>query len=228
MITAPRDSRFILCLLAGGRSSRLGASKMHLRLNDEPIIAWQVRRLLPAGQVYGEKQGWINLAPGVAAPPGSELCSRRIDDPVAFHGPLAGMLAVLEQAQPGDTVAFMPVDMPALEPEHLVRMIELAHASPDVIGVMSRWENGTHKDVVEPLPSLWHAGPAVAVIREAMTQGISGPSGLTTRRGVECMGLNSPADELAWRSINERSDLEAIARSLGVTYQIPSAADRGV
>lgn len=138
------------------------------------------------------------------------------------------MLAVLDQAQPSDVVAFVPVDMPALEPKHLSRLIDLAFASPEVIGVMSRWQNGTHEGVVEPLPSLWHAGRGAALIRDAMAQGIRGPTGLATRRGVECMGLNSPADELAWRSINERSDLEAIARSLGVTHQLPPAADRGV
>ncbi|MCE9590478.1 MAG: NTP transferase domain-containing protein [Planctomycetes bacterium] len=220
MITPPRDARFILCLLAGGRSSRFGASKLRIRLDGEAIAAWQRRRLLPAGNAFMHSECWINLAPGSAAPPGSEGCTRRIDDPAEYGGPLEGMLAVLRAAETYDVVAFVPIDMPALTPCDLEKLLAAVLADTATIGAMSKWSTGPSARVVEPFPSAWHAGPSVVLIEAAQSHGVRGPSGLSTFSGVACIDLKFPDDIAAWSSVNHREDLDAVAGTLGVTATV--------
>lgn len=216
MIAGPREGRFVLCLLAGGRSGRFGSSKLRVTLDDEPIVSWQMRRLLDAGDAWAARECWISLAPGADLPPGGEACSRRVDDAVAFDGPLSGMVEVLKKAGAKDVVAFVPADMPAMTSRHVGRLIASMDETHGTVGVMARWADGTHQGVVEPLPSVWRAGAAAALIEEAMREGVRGPSKLAGRKGVACIPLTQATDEQAWRSVNTREDLAAIAHGLGV------------
>ena len=217
--------RVILCVLAGGRSSRLGASKLNVHLNGEPILAWQVRRLLGAvGRVIpGRAIAWLNLAPRQAVPPGAGAFERHIEDAQPHQGPLAGLAAVLGTAHPNDIVAFVPADMPLLTERELRRLTEELAAHADAAVVMARWSDGPSAERVEPLPCVCRAGAASALLRRAPHQGVAGPSHLASRPGapaVRCVSLRHPEDAEAWMSINTPEDLVAVSTVLGVTATI--------
>lgn len=222
--------RVILCVLAGGQSSRFGTSKLNVHLNGEPILAWQVRRLLGAvGRVIpGRAIAWLNLAPRQAVPPGAGAFERHIEDAQPHQGPLAGLAAVLESAHASDIVTFVPADMPLLTERELRRLAEELAEHADAAMVMARWSDGPSAERVEPLPCVCRAGAALALLRRAPHQGVSGPSHLASRPGlptVRCVTLRHPADTEPWMSINTPEDLVTIATVLGVTAKIGSSVD---
>jgi molybdopterin-guanine dinucleotide biosynthesis protein A len=216
-------SRAILGVLAGGRSSRFGASKLLLHWRGEPILAWQARNLrgwahaVPGVTRDGGANAWLNLpaaqadAPPSSLPPGSECYDRIIRDAESFAGPLAGIAAILEAGDEDDLIAIVPADMPLITPAHLSRLLGawLSHAGARPAIVMSRWVSGPSAGRVEPLPSLWHVGRARPLVNERLKQGM-GPSGLAELPDVIAMPLGEP-DRPAWDSINTPEDLARMA-----------------
>lgn len=217
--------RVILCVLAGGQSSRFAGSKLNVYLDGEPILAWQVRRLLGAvGRVIpGRAIAWLNLAPRQAVPPGAGAFERHIEDAQPHQGPLAGLAAVLDAAHASDIVTFVPADMPLLTERELRRLAEELAAHPDAAMVMARWSDGPSAERVEPFPCVCRSGAALTLLRRAPHHGVSGPSHLASRPGspdVRCVALHHPDDAEAWMSINTREDLTAVATVLGVKASI--------
>ena len=147
--------RTILGILAGGRSRRFGSSKLDITIAGQPILQWQLHRLRPA--VRGGV--WLNLSPGQALPAGAGGFDRIVRDRSAHRGPLGGIAAMLAAARPGDIVVVVPVDMPLLEPGHLLRLVaRLKAAGPNASAVMWRWAGGEQRGRIEPLPAAWSAG----------------------------------------------------------------------
>lgn len=213
--------RNILCILAGGQSSRFGSSKLRVHINGEPILAWQVRRLLGAvGKVIpGKSEAWISVAPDERILlPGIACFEHRIVDPVRHLGPLSGMQAVLARTHPRDIVAFVPADMPLIEPRHLQGYAALLAEDADRAAVMGEWTSGPSDGFVEPLPSVWRGWPGKLLVEAAVRAGL-GPRALSDRPGVACAGLNHETHGKAWMSINRREDLEIVERELGVPVE---------
>lgn len=210
--------RNILCILAGGQSSRFGSSKLRIHINGEPILAWQVRRLIGAvGRVIpGKAEAWISVSPDERILlPGIACFDHRIVDPVRHLGPLNGMHAVLSRARPQDIVTFVPADMPLLEPQHLQGYAALLAEDKDRTAVMGEWTSGPSDGYVEPLPSIWRGWPGKLLIEAAVRAGL-GPRALSDRPGVVCAGLNHETHAKAWTSINRREDMLIVERELGL------------
>lgn len=100
-------------VLAGGRSSRMGADKALVELEGRPLIAYALQTLRAAGmqpKIAGARSELSAFAPVIA-------------DAEADCGPLGGICAALEQAE--DEIAlFVSVDaplIPASAIEYLVR-----------------------------------------------------------------------------------------------------------
>jgi molybdopterin-guanine dinucleotide biosynthesis protein A len=187
-----------LCILAGGRSSRFGSSKLWLRVRGTPIVAWLGRRL---GDVCGRR--WLSVAPGAELPPGAGGFDRILADQVGYGGPLPAMARVLAAAPVRAAVVFAAADMPLVEPAHLRRMLRLLHTKR-CVGVMSRRVSGPDAGQVEPLPSVWLAGRGAAMMRRAMAAGVCGPQRLAGRRGVLCLALDGQSN--GWANINRPED----------------------
>lgn len=117
-------------ILAGGRSSRMGRDKAGLVLpNGSTLIERQAAVLRSVGVTtlfasMRPDQAWS--LPGVT-------CVR---DEVADAGPLAGIAAGL-RAAPAGLMIVLAVDMPAVEPAHLRRLIELTRPNRGVVPVQA-------------------------------------------------------------------------------------------
>ncbi len=147
--------RPILCILAGGRSSRFGSPKLWLRVRGEPMVTRLCRQM--AG-VCSER--WISVAPGMELPPAAGGCDRIVADHVGFGGPLPAMVRVLSLLPRRKMVLFAAGDMPLIDANHVRKMMKhLAASRSD--GVMSQWTSGKQAGRIEPMPSLWRAGPAL-------------------------------------------------------------------
>src|SRR5438552_17571218 len=77
-------------ILAGGEGSRMGKPKALLEINGRPILAYLLEQFAWPGPTL------LVTAPGREKPPGHELFSREVVDPVAGEGPLRGILTALE------------------------------------------------------------------------------------------------------------------------------------
>lgn len=98
-------------VLAGGRSSRMGAEKALLRLGGEPLVAHALQTLRQAGL-----RAWIA---GARAP--LEEFAPVVMDAEADRGPLGGICAALDAAE-AKWAVFVPVDLPLL-PAAVVRFL---------------------------------------------------------------------------------------------------------
>jgi len=198
--------RPILCILAGGRSSRFGAPKLWLRVNGVPMVTWIARQL--AG-VCGQR--WLSVAPGMELPPGAGGCDRIVADHVGFGGPLAAMVRVLSQVDRRAWVLFAAGDMPLIQASHVRLMMRQLAAKRSVVGVMSQWIRGEQAGRIEPMPSLWRAGPALKLIRAAMERGVRGPSQLASWRSVASVPIIGEQGGRTFTNINRPEDVEALA-----------------
>jgi len=190
----------ILCVLAGGRSSRFGSSKLRLRVGGRPIITWLAERL---GRLGGER--WLSVAPGAELPPGAGGFDRIIVDRAGYRGPLPAMAQVLLAAPARTMVIFAAADMPLVDPAHLASMLRLLRRH-GAVAAMSRWCGGDHAGQVEPLPSIWRAGRGVKLIRRALLSGVRGPHQLADWRGVVCAPIGGVTGVRCFANINRKED----------------------
>lgn len=106
-------------LLAGGRSSRFGRNKLEASLAGRPLVEHALGSLsLAVGEVV------IVVAPGQvppAIPRGLPVPVRVAHDPVAFEGPLVGLLAGLEECRAPRAIV-LGADMPSVSPLLLARL----------------------------------------------------------------------------------------------------------
>lgn len=100
------DRHVTAVILAGGRSSRFGRDKLAEPLDGRPLLEHAIEAVRPhATEIL------VVTAPG--ATPAVPEDVTVVHDPVAFEGPLAGLLAGLRVAA-GPVVLVVGGDMPAL------------------------------------------------------------------------------------------------------------------
>lgn len=209
----------ILCILAGGRSRRFGASKLNVRIDGRPIAAWQADRLDRfAGRAA---QRWLSVAPAATLPPGASSFQRWIVDGFVDAGPLHGLARVLGAAGDDDIVAIAPADMPMLSRFDLSRLLV---ALPRRGGVMARWDDGPRAGRVEPMPSIWRGGRQLVDV--ALARGTRAVHALADLPQVNCVPLKHAVSGGAYANINRRDDVEAIQELLGKTVD-PGSGQAG-
>ena len=206
--------RKILCILAGGRSSRFGTSKLRLEVDGRPIIAWLGDRL---GTRCDER--WLSTAPGAPLPPGAGAFDRVLYDRVGYSGPLRAISHALSTARRHDVMIIAAADMPLVEPSHIESMMRTLRRLR-AAAVMTRWTNGLdggQRDAgqVEPMPSIWRAGRGARLIGEAMAVGVRGPHRLALWRGVRCLPIGGERGRRCFANINAPADATAVGQLLG-------------
>lgn len=107
--------KFSAAVLAGGRSTRMGADKAFLRSGDELMVERQLRCLREAGA--GEL-----LISGREGVDYSCFSGKLVYDEHPGAGPLAGIAAVLKAAS-HSPVLVLAVDMPAMTPTMLEKIV---------------------------------------------------------------------------------------------------------
>lgn len=134
------DMRITGVVLAGGKSSRMGANKALFDYNGTPLIEHMSGILERAGiervVISGDIDGYD-----------------AIPDDETFGGPATAILNLFEKLENTDAVLAVPVDMPLLAPE----LLEELTAHPD-----GAWFDGY------PLPALIARRGDVALDRRSM------------------------------------------------------------
>lgn len=119
------------CVLAGGRSTRMGGNKAQLRLGSLSFHALAVEKLLACTAAV--------FTCGEHGDP-DERRSRPLIDPYRC-GPLGGMVAALEGIA-AEWVIFLPVDMPLVPVSWLQHLVSLALAEPKATAIVTRSQDG--------------------------------------------------------------------------------------
>jgi len=228
--------RMITLVLGGGRSSRFGSSKLDVRLDGLPMLAWLQRRL----EGLEADAWWLNLAPEQALPIGVRVLEsdeesgcepgagsgggagvavfeRVVRDAQPGMGPLAGMAAAFEAADPDDIIVVLAGDMPAVTTAYIETLENSLSLSDRQAGVVAKWAIGAQAGRLEPLPSIWRAGPASALAIAALAQGKGGPSELAEDPSVGRVLLHFEESAEEFMNVNTPTDLAIVGKALGVT-----------
>ena len=180
-------------VLAGGRSSRMGAEKALLPLAGRPLVAHVVARLRP------QVDDIVLSVNGEAARYAAIGCATIADASTdRGGGPLAGVAAGLRYAQSRgfDSLASAPCDAPFL-PRDLVARLAAAIAQTGAPIAVAHSPRG-----IEPLFALWRADLAPKVAA-ALAAGDNAPRDLMKRLGAAHVhfaesdffaNLNTPED----------------------------------
>ena len=158
-------------VLAGGRSSRFGRDKLAEPIDGRPLLSYAVEAVRPfATEII------IVVAPGsapaAAIPDGAIL----VHDPVAFEGPLAGLLAGLQAAHE-PVVLVVGGDMPTLVGAILAAMLDELDTSgtndratvPGTTTTLLASDDAKvvvleHQGRARPLPMVVRREPALAAV----------------------------------------------------------------
>jgi molybdopterin-guanine dinucleotide biosynthesis protein A len=198
------DSRSTtLAILAGGAGSRMGTPKSLLKVHDRPILEYLRRRFGWTGPTL------LVTTPGREQPPGHELFSREVTDPVPDLGPLRGLLSALEACHT-PLLGVTTVDMPRIGPPHFDFLIESMKSRTDCIGLMLRRRvDGEVR--IEPFPSIFRMG-ARGPVSALLTSDRRSVRALCEQPGFA--DIPAPADwpERTWTNLNFPEDLERFLR----------------
>jgi molybdenum cofactor guanylyltransferase len=179
-------------VLAGGRSSRFGRSKLDELLDGRSVLERTIDRLRPVCAeilVVGRSRRGARAnrsdRPGVV---------RFIPDPRPFEGPAAGLVAGLAAATGGLAVV-VGGDMPLLRPGLLRNLCEALAATPATDAVALE-EGGA----LRPLPLVVRRDRARAVADAMLARGDR------SLRGVVAGLAARPIPEAHWRAIDPEAD----------------------
>ena len=106
-------NRFSAAVLAGGRSTRMGADKAGLPFMGMTLAAYQAEKLKALGLADLMLSGWQQEIPG----------ARCVSDELPARGPLGGIHACLGAAE-HDAVLFLSVDVPLVPVETLRTLLD--------------------------------------------------------------------------------------------------------
>lgn len=178
-MTTPGISAIVL---AGGRSVRFGRDKLAEPVDGRPLLHHAIDGVRPvATEVI------VVTAPGAApaVPDGVTI----VHDPVAYEGPLAGLLVGLRAAREPNVVV-VGGDMPSLV-EPLLNAMVAALDEPDVEAVLLADDGRTR-----PLPMVVRRAPAIAVAASLVGTGVRRLGALTDGLPTWIIG------EEEWRAVD--------------------------
>lgn len=173
-------------VLAGGRSSRFGGSKLDADLAGRTVLDRTIDAVVAAcGEV-------IVVGSSARTTPGRSAKVRFLPDAAPFEGPLAGLVTGLEAAR-GDVAIVIGADMPLARPE-VLRLLVAALDGPATAAVL---EDGA---TPRPLPMAVRRDAALAAARAVMGEG---------ERSLRAFLGQLPTavlPEAVWRRLDEEGD----------------------
>ena len=195
---APAVRRVAGVVLAGGRSSRMGAPKAFALLAGRPLLAHVLDRLRPQTaciflNVRDDSEDWRAF--------GCPL----VEDAPEWRGagPLAGVAAALVRAagQGFAWVATAPCDAPFLPLDLVARLAEpIVFGAPAAVAVRAGRP--------EPLFALWPV-TAVGLIEAALTGERAGPNRVLQEMGAAKVNFGSSAETDPFANLNTPEELAA-------------------
>ena len=150
------DRRVSAVILAGGRSSRFGRDKLAEPLDGRPLLDHAIDSVRPfAPEII------VVAAPDAAPALPDDVTLVR--DPIAFEGPLAGLLAGLD-ASKEPVVLVIGGDMPSIVVAVIDSMVEALGASVDAVIL-------EHDGRARPLPIVLRRDPALEAATDLYAMG---------------------------------------------------------
>jgi len=206
--------RIIICILAGGASSRFGESKLNIRIGDQPLLAWHRSHLADVEP----DEWWLSLGPNQALPPGADGYDRIVHDEREHCGPLHGIYAAVSAAEAEDGMLILPADMPIPSVQLMQVLCNCLALSPQQAAVMPKWGLGERANEIEPFPSIWRAGPAKQMLSMAIEKGLGGPRQVADWPPVGKTYLHDDSEEVVsqFTNINMPEDMAAVEKIVGL------------
>ena len=192
-----RPRRVTAIVLAGGRSSRFGRDKLAEIVDDRSLLAHAIEGVTPfATRVL------VVAAPGATVPLPANVTL--VHDPVAFEGPLAGVLAGVRAAS-DPMVVVVGGDMPTIVGDVIEAMlVELAAPGVDAVVL-------EHDGLTRPLPIALRREPALLaadrLFRDGERRLRALPEALSTRIVTEATWRALDPDGRTIRDIDTPTDL---------------------
>jgi molybdopterin-guanine dinucleotide biosynthesis protein A len=198
------------CVLAGGRSSRMGRDKATIRLPGPDGSATLLERTLAlfdglCGTAY------------VSVRQGSPACADLSEDRLVFDegpeiGPMGGILSVLGRAgRDGfEAVLFLACDLPFAGREHLVRLLRQRELRPEGTLVTALRRDEASRP--EPLCAVWETA-SLPLLEKARDQGRFSLSRALPEARWQAVGCPPGGGELGLFNMNTPADLaQALTR----------------
>ena len=178
----------------------MGRPKGELRVGDEPILAYLLRRIAWDGPTM------LVTAPGREHPPGHERFGREAVDPVAGQGPLRGVLTALENSTTS-IAAVTTVDMPNVRGADLEWLVARLDDAANAMGLMLR--RGAE---IEPVPAAFRTAAAGAIRAQLDADRLS-VRALADHAGFGTLPAPPDWDEReVWTNLNRPEDLAAFLK----------------
>ncbi len=210
--------RVIVCLLAGGASSRFPGGKVNVRVNGAPLLSFLRTQL----QGLEPDQWWLSLAPQQDLPPGADGFDLVVRDEQTHAGPLHGIMAALRSAEPEDHLVIVPADMLCLTPAIPEVLLNGLAIGPEQAGMMAKWGLGPRAGEIEPMPCVWRTRQALPVLERALAAGRGGPRQLAGEPGIGKVFLYDEEEAVQFTSFNTPTELHRMAKALGCTVTLPA------
>jgi len=195
------EAEVTLAILAGGRGERMGKPKGLLRIGDQAILSYLLKRFAWRGPTM------LVTSPGRENPPGAEQFDLEVTDPVEGMGPLRGLLTALENARTS-MVLMSSVDLPLMQKEQLSWLVETLQGQPWRLGFLLE-----RPKYFRPFPSIFSIGAKEAIAAH-FQRGERSLSSLL-RLGVTPVEAPPHWPDEIWTNLNDPTDLVAFERLTG-------------
>ena len=174
----------------------MGVPKAQLTLRGQPILQY----LLERWRWPGPKM--LVTAPGRERPPGAELFTREVTDPVAGAGPLRGVITALEAAT-NPLLVVATCDMPGVGVEQFQWLIDRLRERDELLGVMS-----LRGETIEPFPLALRTS-ALMPIRQRYVAGDRSTRRLAETTAFAALPAPPHWAQSCWANLNAPADLDA-------------------
>lgn len=192
-------SGITLAILAGGEGSRMGRPKGELVVGGKPILGYLLERFNWPGPTL------LVTAPGREHPPGWELFSREVSDPVTGEGPLRGVLTALEATETS-LVIVTTVDMPEMGTEQFAFLASQIATREMAKGLMLHSPEDERK--IEPFPSIYRREGS-EILQAHMTTGQRSVHSLTSLERIISIAWPIEWPDRIWTNLNRPEELKA-------------------
>jgi molybdopterin-guanine dinucleotide biosynthesis protein A len=201
-VEADRGCAVVVAVLAGGRATRMGASKGAIELQGRPLVSYPLRAAREAA-----------LEAVVVAKHGSRLpalSERVVHEPDTPHHPLCGIVAALRHARA--SVVAVGCDMPFVSPGLLACLAEEGAGDDGRPAAVAAAVDG----VVQPLPARYDPAALPALERAlSLERSLRATLQELDPRVLGEGRLRAFGDPgLLFFSVNDRAALELAARRL--------------
>ena len=203
-------------VLAGGRSSRFGRSKLQQPFGPTTLLGatiGQVRQVAGEVVVVGLTTGLPRILAGSLPDEGSRV--RVVADDAPFEGPLVGLRRGLEDART-ESVLVIAGDMPLVPPLVLRLLVERLAAEPaaSAAGLLDGSE-------ARPLPLALRRDAALAAVVELLARGER------SLRALLAALAAARVPEAEWRALDPHGDaLLDVDRPADLSRALERASDR--